>query len=61
MLDLSKMYTYGTVNFIFVEIQPYSTNIKNDHRMSISHSKIELPHVSFKTVVSEFLIKLVHV
>ena len=28
MLDLSKMYTYGTVNAIFVEIQPYSMNIK---------------------------------
>ena len=29
-LDLSKLYTYGTVNSIFVEIQPDSTNIKND-------------------------------
>ena len=28
MLDLSKMYTYGTVNSIFVEIQPDSTDIK---------------------------------
>ena len=28
-LDLSKnIYTYGTVNSIFVEIQPDSTNIK---------------------------------
>ena len=26
------MYTYGTVNSIFVEIQPDSTNIKNDPR-----------------------------
>ena len=29
-LDLSKyIYSYGTVNSIFVEIQPDSTNIKN--------------------------------
>ena len=28
MLDLSKMYTYGTINAIFVEIKPYFTNIK---------------------------------
>ena len=35
-LDLSKyIYTYGTVNSIFVEIQPDSTNIKNDPRMSL--------------------------
>ena len=34
-LDLSKyIYTYGTVNSIFVEIQPYSTNIKNDPRIN---------------------------
>ena len=33
-LDLSKyIYTYGTVNSIFVEIQPVSTNIKNDPRI----------------------------
>ena len=32
-LDLSKyIYTYGTVNSTFVEIQPKSTNIKNDPR-----------------------------
>ena len=32
-LDLSKyIYTYGTVNSTFVEIQPNSTNIKNDPR-----------------------------
>ena len=31
-LDLSKYITYGTVNYIFVEIQPDSTNIKNDPR-----------------------------
>ena len=31
-LDLSKKYSYGTVNSIFVEIQPDSTNIKNDPR-----------------------------
>ena len=29
------MYTYGTVNSIFVEIQPDSTNIKNDPRIYI--------------------------
>ena len=32
-LDVSihiYIYTYGTVNSIFVEIQPNSTNIKND-------------------------------
>ena len=27
-----NIYTYGTVNSIFVEIQPDSTNIKNDPR-----------------------------
>ena len=32
-LDLSKyIFSYGTVNTIFVEIQPDSTNIKNDPR-----------------------------
>ena len=31
-LDLSKHISYGTVNSIFVEIQPDSTNIKNDPR-----------------------------
>ena len=32
-LDLSiYIYSYGTVNHIFVEIQPNSTNIKNDPR-----------------------------
>ena len=35
-LDLSKyIYTNGTVNSIFVEIQPDSTNIKNDPRSII--------------------------
>ena len=34
-LDLSKyIYSYGTVNSIFAEIQPDSTNIKNDPRMT---------------------------
>ena len=32
-LDLSKYIYLGTVNSIFVDIQPYSTNIKNDPRM----------------------------
>ena len=31
-IDLSKYITYGTVNSIFVEIQPDSTNVKNDPR-----------------------------
>ena len=29
-------YSYGTVNSIFVEIQPDSTNIKNDPRIMLS-------------------------
>ena len=33
-LDLSKYISYGIVNSIFVEIQPDSTNIKNDPRMA---------------------------
>ena len=33
-VDLSKYISYGTVNSIFVEIQPDSTNIKNDSRIS---------------------------
>ena len=36
--DLLKIYSYGTVNSIFVEIQPDSTNIKNDPRMSTQNS-----------------------
>ena len=32
-LDLSKYINYGTVNSIFIEIQPDSTNIKNDPRI----------------------------
>ena len=38
-LDLSKYITYGTVNSIFVEIQPNSTNIKNDPRTSTRESR----------------------
>ena len=34
-LDLPNIYTYGTVNSIFVEIQPDSTNIKNDPRIFV--------------------------
>ena len=30
---LQNIYSYGTVNSIFVEIQPDSANIKNDPRM----------------------------
>ena len=37
-LDLSKyIYSYGTVNSIFVEIQSDSTNIKNDPRTQPSY------------------------
>ena len=32
-LNLSRYIIYGTVNSIFVEIQPDSTNIKNDPRI----------------------------
>ena len=40
-LDLSKyIYSYGTVNSIFVEIQPDSTNIKNDPRTSADAYRI---------------------
>ena len=34
-LDLLTIYSYDTVNSIFVEIQPDSTNIKNDTRIFI--------------------------
>ena len=33
-LDFSKYNSYGTVNALFLEIQPDSTNIKNDPRIS---------------------------
>ena len=39
-LDLSKYITYGTVSSIFVEIQPDSTNIKNDPRIADLSLKI---------------------
>ena len=35
------MYTYGIVNTIFVEIQPDSTNIKNDPR-TVNHLNMKL-------------------
>ena len=39
MIDKSwtfqNIYTYDTVNYIFVDIQPDSTNIKNDPRTSV--------------------------
>ena len=39
-LDLSKyIYNYGTVNSIFVEIQPNSTNIKNDPHITLNKMK----------------------
>ena len=37
-LDLSKYIYIGTENSIFVEIQPYSTNIRNDPRIMIIES-----------------------
>ena len=39
-LDLSNIYSNGTVNSIFVEIQPDSTNIKNDPRISYISNRI---------------------
>ena len=39
-LDLSIYYTYGTVNSIFVEIQPLSTNIKNDPRINVWQARV---------------------
>ena len=40
-LDLKNIYTFGTVNSIFVEIQPDSTNIKNDPRKANKLSLIK--------------------
>ena len=37
---LQKMYTYGTVNSIFVVIQPHSTNIENDPCKPLTSSVI---------------------
>ena len=39
-LDLSNIYSYGTVNSIFVELQPDSTHIKNDPRMFVRTSEL---------------------
>ena len=41
-LDLSKYITYGTVNSIFVEIQPDSTNIKNDPRTQLLNETLNI-------------------
>ena len=40
-LDLLKyIYTYGTVNCMFVEIQPDSMNIKNDPRIPLMSDQL---------------------
>ena len=59
-LDLSKYITYGTVNSIFVEIQPDSTNIKNDPRiLGQLHFRFQNTYVrktnSMKTAISSQL------
>ena len=41
-IELSKYISYGTVNSIFVEIQPVSTNIKNDPRTIYNSSEFLL-------------------
>ena len=45
MIDRSQtfqnIYSYGTVNSIFLEIQPDSTNIKNDPRTCAVDTSIE--------------------
>ena len=52
-LDLSKYITNGTLNSIFVEIQPNSTNIKNDPRTgagmldSIYHMPLNYCKITF--------------
>ena len=37
--NFGSVYTYGTISSIIVEIQPDSTNIKNDPRISSSEVK----------------------
>ena len=59
-LVLSKYITYGTVNLIFVEIQPDSTNIKNDPRiLGQLHFRFQNTYVrktnSMKTAISSQL------
>ena len=39
-LTFQNIYSYGTVNSIFVEIQPDSTNIKNDPRIAKNKSAL---------------------
>ena len=39
-VDLSKYISYCTVNSIFVEIQPDSTNIKNDPRIWLENMTV---------------------
>ena len=54
-LYLSKyIYTYGTVNSIFVQIQPDSTNIKNDPRIfAKSHMRTDLNR-KYSIILSQF-------
>ena len=51
-LDLSKyiFYTYGTLNSIFVGIQPDSTSINNDPPMSQLDGSFEHPKHMVKLV-----------
>ena len=50
------MYSYGTVNSIFVEIQPDSTNIKNDPRTFYVRFAYVL--CKFREMLSLILIRL---
>ena len=52
-LDLSKYIYIGTENSIFVEIQPYSTNIKNDPR-KCAHINGLLSHLILVRSFSNF-------
>ena len=49
------IYSYGTVNSIFVEIQSDSTNIKNDPRMSIPTQNIAFINEQFLIMVAIFM------
>ena len=51
-LDLLKYLTYSTINSIFVEIQPDSTNIKNDPRISKANAH---PLIDTSETFSEIL------
>ena len=59
--DLSQDYTYGTVNFIFVEIQPYSTNIKMSLVCSVMWLESQLIHfINISTLTSIGIIHVFH-